>query len=70
MCTAQRGAQRPLAVYLSISMMGAMMFCLFVSTMQPFMTISLSMKCTASKFFMMSSSHTFSKYRSSVSTKE
>ena len=53
-----------------MSAIGLRMDCLLVSTMQPFMTISLSMKCTASKFFMMSSSHTFSKYRSSVSTKE
>jgi hypothetical protein len=42
----------PLAVYLSINIIGAMMFCLLVSTMQPFMTISSSMKCTASKFFI------------------
>uniref|UniRef100_A0A0A9DBL1 Pco080381 n=1 Tax=Arundo donax TaxID=35708 RepID=A0A0A9DBL1_ARUDO len=53
----------------SISWIGAKMFCLLVSTMQPFITISSSMKCTFSRWNMMSSSHTLPKWRSIVSTK-
>mmetsp|Transcript_1643 Transcript_1643/g.4999 ORF Transcript_1643/g.4999 Transcript_1643/m.4999 type:complete len:275 (-) Transcript_1643:214-1038(-) len=53
----------------SMSAMGLRTFDLFVSTMQPFMTISSRMKCAFSRLNMMSSSQTDSKYLSSVSTR-
>uniref|UniRef100_A0A2P2JAG9 Uncharacterized protein n=1 Tax=Rhizophora mucronata TaxID=61149 RepID=A0A2P2JAG9_RHIMU len=53
----------------SISCIGFSMLDLLVSTMQPFMTISSSMKCAFSRWNIISSSHTLPKCRSMVSTK-